>query len=106
MKSWLKDQKRYDETGEQPSWQSTNPLVPSSYRLDLEYVCFTNAWNLHLLTGYNYVEGKCRLKGDKSKDAWGNHAWCVAPSGQVVDPYFEWKFPGQQLEYKEEELDD
>jgi len=97
---WRDDKNRFDETGEQPKWTSKNPHVPAIYRLDLEFVCFTNAQNLaDMNTRLTYVEGLCRLKGDCSKDAWGEHAWCVTPNGEVVDPYFEWKFPGESLEY-------
>lgn len=94
------DRDRYDRDGIQPKWRSRNPLVPAGYRLDLEYVCFTNAENLSMVTGYTYVEGEARLRGDEGKDAWGDHAWCVTAEGVVVDPYFEWMFPGKVIEYR------
>lgn len=97
---WLEDLERYNRTGIQPAWRSKNALVPKGYRLDLEFVCFTNAKNLADLTGYRYVEGLARRQGDESTDAWGEHAWCVAPSGKIVDPYFEWMFPGEAIEYR------
>lgn len=75
-------------------------MVPADYRLDLEYVCFTNAQNLADLTGYTYVEGKARFQGDTTTNAWGHHAWCVTADGVVVDPYFEWMFPNQAIEYQ------
>ena len=97
---WLEDLHHFDETGEQPAWRSKNPHVPKSYRLDLEFVCFTNAENLSRLNRkLRYVEGLCRKRGDRSKNAWGEHAWCET-AGEVVDPYFEWKFPGEDLEYR------
>jgi hypothetical protein len=101
--SWLEDQNHFDETGEQPDWKSRNRHVPKSYRLDLEFNCFTNAENLSELSSrLRYVEGEARLKGDRSKDAWGDHAWCVVEvTGEAVDPYFEWKFPGKVIEYRE-----
>jgi len=96
------DQERFDETGEQPNWQSKNPHVPKSYRLDLEYNCYTNNENAAKLNpNLIVVYGWCRLKGDTSKDAWGNHCWCKTKTGEIVDPYFEWKFPGQKLIYSE-----
>jgi hypothetical protein len=99
--SWLEDQNHFDETGEQPKWRSKNRHVPKQYRLDLEFNCFTNSENLAKLNPkLTYVEGEARLKGDKSKNAWGEHAWCVTKKGAVVDPYFEWKFPNQTIEYR------
>jgi hypothetical protein len=99
--TWIKDQLHFDETGEF-DWQSKNPHVPKNYRLDLEFVCFTNAENLSRMNrNFKYVEGLARFKGDKSKNAWGEHAWCVTKQGVIVDPYFEWKFPGKKIEYRE-----
>lgn len=98
--TWIEDHERFELTGEQPSWTSANPLVPETYRLDLDFVCFTNAENLADLTGYEYVEGRARLVGGESETAWGDHAWCVTADGVVVDPYFEWKFPEKVIEYE------
>jgi hypothetical protein len=95
-------QEHYDATGEQPNWRSANPLVPSSFRIDAEYNCFTNAENLAQLSRgqLRYTEGKARLVlgADRS---WGDHAWTThTETGEVVDPYFEWRFPGRKIEYR------
>jgi hypothetical protein len=103
--NWIDDQRHFEETGEQPDWRSENPLVPAAYRLDLEFVCFTNAENLAALAPHlSYVEGLARLLDDESSNAWGEHAWCQTEAGEVVDPYFEWKFPGQGIEYRALEI--
>jgi hypothetical protein len=96
---WVEDQARFDETGEATEWRSANPLVPAGYLLDLGFNCLTNAENLALLSpGLHYVEGQARLRsGDTS---WGDHAWCETAKGEVVDPYFEWKFPDQHIVYR------
>lgn len=99
--SWQEDQDRFDETGKQPTWRSKNPLVPANYRLNLEFVCFTNAEKLARITKLRCVTGLCRQKGDTSETAWGEHCWCITKTGEIVDPYFEWKFPGATLEYKQ-----
>lgn len=99
--SWEKDQERFDETGKQPAWRSKNPLVPNTYRLNLEYVCFTNAERLARKAKLRVVIGLCRMKGDQSNNAWGEHCWCISSKGEIVDVYFEWKFPGMTLEYKQ-----
>lgn len=98
--SWIEDQKRWDENGIAPKFWSKNSNVPKSYRLDLDFVCFTNAENLaNVNLKLRYVEGEARIKGDKSRRAWGHHAWCVTSNGTIVDPYFEWKFPNKIIEY-------
>lgn len=100
MPDWINDQKLFDETGQQPEFRSKNPHVPASYRLDLEFVCFTNAENLARSNPeLEYVEGRARLVSGKRKGDWGHHAWCETKNGEVVDPYFEWKFPGRKIEY-------
>jgi hypothetical protein len=99
----IMDQQRFDDTGKQPAFRSKNPHVPKEYRLDLAFNCFTNAKNLAKMNPkLIYREGYCREKGKKGE--WGNHAWCETAQGEIVDPYFEWKFPGEKLIYREERI--
>jgi hypothetical protein len=45
------------------------------------------------------VTGWTKIVGHKK---WGAHQWCVAPNGEIVDPYFKHRFPHdwQNIEYK------
>src|ERR1035441_5392943 len=40
-----------------------------------------------------YQEGWTRLAAG---DEWGAHAWAETSATKVVDPYFQWRFPGLQ----------
>lgn len=75
------------------AFRSSNPHVPRSYRLDPEFNCLTNSENLARSNRkLRYVEGWARM-GDEAE---GAHAWCTAPDGSIVDPYFEWRFGDAQ----------
>lgn len=101
MGSAIEDQERWDETGEAPDWRSADPNVPPDYSLDLEFNCYTNTENLvEANPQLRYAEGKARLTSGPDR-SWGDHAWAVTKDGKIVDPYFEWRFPGVKIEYRE-----
>lgn len=81
-------------------FRSGNRHVPKAYRIDPEFNCLTNAENLAAMAkSLVYVEGWCKMRGDKK---WGAHAWCQTRKGEIVDPYFEWRFGDRYplLEYR------
>ena len=62
--------------------------------------CYSNADRLARSNKLlRMVEGITRI--DK-KDKWGEHAWCITPSGSVIDPYFRHRFPKEwhYIEYR------
>ena len=82
-------------------FKSKNKHVPSNFRIDDEFGCLTHAEQLARLNPkLEYVEGWVKAPGEK----WGEnaHAWCQTKSGEIVDPYFEWRFGDRQkqIEYR------
>ena len=85
-----------------PPVAESKDWVPKDYKLDDEFGCLTNAENLAKVNPeLRYVEGWTRIRGTKK---WGAHAWCVAPDGTIVDPYFKCRFSDdwQNVEYRED----
>lgn len=81
------------------SYAGSSPHVPDEFRLDpYEHNCLGHADQLaELNPALTYVEGWAR-KSNRFAE-WGAHAWCETADGEVVDPYFEWKFPGESITY-------
>jgi hypothetical protein len=62
--------------------------------------CISNAENLIKQNKrLRLVEGKTRLN---KRDKWGDHFWCITPRGNIIDPYFMFRFPTEwkDIEYK------
>lgn len=73
--------------------------VPNDYSIDDEFNCLTNAENLADKNSLlKFVVGFARFPLKQ----WGEHAWCEAPDGTIVDPYFFEKFGDRAslIEYK------
>jgi len=67
--------------------------IPKNFCIDDEFGCLTNAENLIRANHHlGFQVGRTRILGDKK---WGDHAWCVTPKGDIIDPYFQWRFPKQ-----------
>lgn len=74
--------------------------IPKGFKIDDEFNCLTNAENLaDANPKLRFTVGRARSIGEKK---WGDHAWCVAPDGSIVDPYFDKMFPQEKIEYKED----
>jgi hypothetical protein len=79
------------------AFASVSPHVPDSFAIDPEFACLTHAEQLaDLNPALIYREGWTRLH---DSDAWGCHAWCETATGEIVDPYFEWRWPGAAVQY-------
>src|SRR3954468_17394055 len=83
-------------------WRSASPHVPASfYPLNpgdencLGHTERLVAANPELRQAMGYAKG--------NDGTWGAHTWAVSPKGEIVDPYFEWRFPNTQYEYREAE---
>jgi len=64
--------------------------IPKNFLIDEEFGCLTHAERLESeVTRLTFQVGRTRFPGDK----WGDHAWCVTPSGSIIDPFFQWMFP-------------
>jgi len=78
-------------------WRSTDTRVPTYFSIDPEFNCLSNTENLILLSPeLRYQEGWTRTSQD---DKWGAHAWAETTNGEIVDPYFQWAFPGSEIQY-------
>lgn len=78
--------------------------IPRNYQIDLERNCIGNAENLaNMNKVLCFVVGFAKGLRDKK---WGDHAWCVAPDGSIIDPYFQDIFPDiwDKVEYREDAL--
>lgn len=73
--------------------------IPKSFRIDDEFGCLTHAERLAKSNiKLTFQVGKTRIVGSKK---WGDHAWCISPKGNIIDPYFQWLFPNdwKNIEY-------
>lgn len=80
------------------AWRSQNPRVHSDFRLDPESHCLGNTEALcDLDPTLTYQEGQVR--DESSPTGWSDHAWATTPEGEIVDPYFEYRWPGKEWHY-------
>lgn len=76
--------------------------TPKGFTIDDEYGCLTNSERLEKANPkLRLVVGRTRIIGERK---WGDHAWCVTPKGDIIDPYFIWRFPSEwnRIEYVED----
>jgi len=60
--------------------------TPKGFNVDDEYGCLTIAERLaKAKPRLKFTVGRTRFIGEKK---WGDHAWCVNPKGNIIDPYF------------------
>jgi hypothetical protein len=82
---------------------SEGQWIPKSYAIDDEECnCLGNAERLaDENPKLRFTVGYAKLPGKR----WGEHAWCVTPRGQIIDPYFQKLFPKswRTIEYKEDD---
>ena len=72
--------------------------IPKDFRIDEEFGCQTCAEQLEASNpNLTFQIGRTRI----GKDKWGDHAWCTNPYGDIIDPYFQWRFPNEcnRIEY-------
>lgn len=79
---------------------ATKKWVPKGYQIDDEVGCLTNSENLaKAVPQLRLVQGYTRFPGERQ---FGEHQWCETPQGEIVDPYFQHKFPDRwaTIEYR------
>ena len=80
----MKINKRATSFSKQRQW------TPKTFSIDEDFGCQTNAERLVKANPrLKFQVGRTRIIGDKK---WGDHAWCINPKGEIIDPYFMWKF--------------
>lgn len=81
-------------------YAGTSSYVPAGYEMDpWEHNCLGHAEQLADADDtLIYCEGYTRKAGATGQ--WGSHAWCETADGVIVDPYAEWAWPGETLDYR------